>query len=245
MGCAGARHGWPGALVLAQPSATEDRANFRASADQAWSTASRSSHRPTFGKKTAATDQVKSEIIDWLAVEVASPVDSMSAMSGDAVNSIGDLLATTVTAELDHDSRSARSKELRRALTDHFWCDMLAAFSCAMNELSDQFDKIPERLVSAVWKSRTTDMRQRVRRNLVQLAITASLKGIRELPVGRNIDDLRRVTKILAILICPAPERHRSVVECCVFPMDAEIISDTAKQRLIELLPPDWRIGRH
>jgi len=43
---------------------------------------------------------------------------------------------------------------------------------------------------------------------------------------------LIRHAQILAILICPAPERHRSVVEHCMHPLFGEEIADPTVERI-------------
>jgi hypothetical protein len=43
------------------------------------------------------------------------------------------------------------------------------------------------------------------------------------------------VTRLLAVLICKAPERHRAVVEYRVDPLDKQLLT-TIKDRLVEVL---------
>ncbi|WP_020636636.1 hypothetical protein [Amycolatopsis alba] len=49
-----------------------------------------------------------------------------------------------------------------------------------------------------------------------------------------------RATRMLAIMICPAPERHEAVVKHCVNPLLGEYVSNLTKQRLEAALPDTW-----
>ena len=64
-----------------------------------------------------------------------------------------------------------------------------------------------------------------------------------KLPPARQFSDLLRAVRLLAISICPAPEQHRSVVQCCLSPLEIYVLSDVIKQDLKDKLPRGWMIG--
>lgn len=234
-GCAGALHAWPGALELAQPSMEDQRTTLRDDLNRAWSDATKGkrSRKPSIRKKAAAADQVKADIIDWLAAELVDP--NTDALTSQLIDRIGNYISIKVVPQLESGSSFLDKRRLRRDLTDHFWCDLLAQFACAMNTLGEKFDEIPERLAAAIWSSRSEDKRTVIDQALIQIAVKVVIEGIRNLTPVRHFDDLCRAIRILATLNCPAPERHRAVVECCIDPLARDIISDLAKQRLLDL----------
>jgi hypothetical protein len=126
-----------------------------------------------------------------------------------------------------------------KAMAKHFWCDLLAAFSCAINDLKKQLDKVPDRVISTVLASAHRD-RHFIDEVVVRLAVRTTWKAIRELPFFGQVDDMLRAMRILAVLMCKAPEDHRAVARCCIFPLTKGLISAETKRRLEEIFPKDW-----
>jgi len=239
-GCGGALHGWPDGLRLAQPSRAAQRASFRADADSKWSAATkRRARRLSIRRKAAATDQVKADIIDWIAVVIEA--DSPDALTESIAETLGNHLANHVMPQMDAEADDRR--KLRKTAADHFCCELLAQLACAMDRTGDAFDSMPEQIAKAICAARASDGRARMEEAITEIAVKAMLDGIKKLPPVRHLQDLSRATKILAVLTCPAPEKHRSVVACCVVPMERDIISAEAKEKLVKLLPADWRGG--
>lgn len=51
------------------------------------------------------------------------------------------------------------------------------------------------------------------------------------MPVARNFNDLQRTVRVLAVMTCPAPEKHEAVVRCCLKPLGEPIVSRLAEER--------------
>jgi hypothetical protein len=49
-----------------------------------------------------------------------------------------------------------------------------------------------------------------------------------------------RAIRMLAVMICPAPERHEAVVKHCMNPLIGQHVSSVTKQRLEAALPEEW-----
>lgn len=231
-GCGGSEHGWTGRLALARGSA-EERAAFRAQADHAWARASkRKTRTPSAAKQAAGTDTAVADVVDWLA---------KNPYAIDNVQEIGNALTDTVIKELDRSLGQAARQSRMEAMTDHFWCDLLAALACAISEFKKQLDRIPERVTSAVLESRDADHRRSIIEDIVvRYAVRTTWKAIQKLSFFDQIDNLIRATRILGILICKAPEQHPAVARCCLAPLTGGVISAATKERLMEIFPPDW-----
>lgn len=123
------------------------------------------------------------------------------------------------------------------ALADHFWCDLLAQIAHVLHEGFKHLDSVPDRITDLVMMSRKEARWREIEKRLVRIA-ARSVWGKVE-PFGTVI---RRVAlpviRLLAVLICKAPERHQAVVEYCVDPLGKQLLSET-KKRLTAVLF-DW-----
>lgn len=236
-GCGGAEHGWQGRLARAREWAAEDRRRLRADIDAEWdrNRPRTAKSRPNKNRRAAAADSAIADVVDWLA-EHPDEIDLIEA--------VGDLLAKDVSEELEHELGKAEWKALKRSLVDHFWCDLLAALAAALGEFKKITDRIPEPVEKTILESRAMEKRSVVDKSLVRLAVRTVWNLIKRLPVFGQFDDLLRAVRILAILLCPAPEDHPAVYRHCIVPLVGEgsrgIISDVTKKRLEEIFPEDW-----
>ncbi len=189
--------------------------------------------------REAVSDLARADITDWLATEALTP--GGAALTSDITGSIGSYIADKVLPETE--STADDKRELSEAMTDHFWCDLLAQFACSMNRLNEEFDKAPDLIVSAIHAARQQDERSAIADITVQVAVKSLVKGIRELPGVRHFDDVVKATKMLASFICPEPEKHRAVVECCISSLGRDIITDEVTGYLRQVLPKEWMKG--
>jgi hypothetical protein len=123
---------------------------------------------------------------------------------------------------------------------DHVVCDFLAATARAMQKLQDQLDRAVAHMVSAILASRRRDHRPVIPEPLATVAAQAAVNALTKLSVVRHFDDLLRATRILAVMMCPAPEQHRAVVLYCLNPLEKDILSDATRQALTDSLPRGW-----
>ncbi|MGW4641778.1 hypothetical protein ACWEN6_24890 [Sphaerisporangium sp. NPDC004334] len=55
-----------------------------------------------------------------------------------------------------------------------------------------------------------------------------------------GVEDLQRTCRILAVLICPAPENHAAVQNGALLPLAKEGLLEISKERLEQVFPADW-----
>lgn len=82
----------------------------------------------------------------------------------------------------------------------------------------------------------------------MEIAVNQTWEQIKDLEFVKNglaaydLSEPIRAARMLAIMICPAPERHENVVRNCVSPLVGESVSKLTKQRLQEALPEEWLV---
>lgn len=237
VGCGGAQHGWQGHLDLARQSHAGMRKEFRARVNERWGQNRPGSPkaRLTRDRRAAAADSAIIDLVDWLACHPQQI---------ELVQSIGDLLAKDVAEHLERSLGSAKWKHARRSFLDHFWCDLLAALAAAIARFNAITDRIPEYAERMILESRALDQRTKIDEVLVRLATQAVWKLIKRLPPFGQVEEFHRAIRILAILLCPAPENHPAVYHHCVVPLVGEgareLISTETKRRLEEIFPDNW-----
>lgn len=237
-GCAGTRHGWPGCLGMARGTTEISLTERRETVDSDWNFASkppprRRRSRPTKRQKESATDSVVIDLAEWLANHPTT---------ADQIEAVAMKISEEVVAELDRAFDAARRAERRKVLAEsHFWSDVLAGFAKTLNNAQKEIDKvvdqIPKLVVSAL------NPHPAIGRTTVELAVNQTWDQIKDLEFAKNglaaydLSEPIRATRMLAIMICPAPERHENVVKNCVNPLLGQIVSNLTKQRLQEALP--------
>jgi hypothetical protein len=177
----------------------------------------------------------------WLASDrsAAQPA-SVSGLTPAAVDEIAEAvgyLLIEVAAQLDVGHAE------RVALADHFFCGLLAELANSIQVLDDALDAALEKIVDAVVAQRAAENRSLLSHLVIRLAVKLTVAGLQQL-ISRlalvgHIDDVQRALRILAVLMCPAPEHHRAVVEYCIDPLEKPIVTQVIRQRL-EASMPTW-----
>lgn len=245
VGCGGSRHGWPGYLLAARPDQTVRRERLRRDADDALAQSMRRMRRkrPTFRRKEALVRGACADIVDWLAQQIADPAPTPAAASDILCNEIGQLLANPVVRAIDEALSEATRHDTRKILADHFFCDLLAQFAHAIDQLGQGFDCAVDEIVAAIVDSRRANRRPPLDEFLVRLAaktFSSELKAvISRLSLVGQLKEVQRATQIMAVLICPAPERHREVTQYCLAPLETPVVTDVIRQQLMAALP-EW-----
>jgi len=191
-------------------------------------------------KQRTAIERAKDQITDWLAgtivdfpaadVTIAATNAAMEAVSGDIANAITGMLNGNGYSDPSHAS--------------HMLCDFLAAIACAMQRFRDQFQHHVADIVRATLKSRIRGNRTVIPGPVATVAAQAAVNVIMKLPPVHHFDDVLRAIRLLAISVCPAPEKHKAVVQCCLSPLEVWVLSGAINQDLRNELPRGW-MARH
>ena len=243
-GCAGSRHGWTGALMLAQPAMASARAANHRSAERAWTDATkpRTSPRPTQKRARAAVDGAKDDIEDWLAAALIDP----PVVTRQLVSDVGDVVATDVFDALCEALGSKNSNKIRAELAEkHLFCTLLAEIACSMQKVQGEIDRATKQISAALLSYYVGRKNIEISPFVANVMTDAAAKGIGKViaaaPAARSFHDLQRAVRILALMTCPAPEKHEAVVRCALKPLGQPIVSELVQERLKTAMP-DWMV---
>jgi hypothetical protein len=239
-GCAGSLHGWTGALVLAHPGMAGARAANHRAVDQAWDEAAkpRRKRRPMRRMARSAADAAKADITDWLANSMSDPCDS----AGELVASVGDAISADIFDALCAALGSGNRNEVRAELAEkHLFCSLLAECAHAMQEIKDDLDQAIEDITRALLDYCVGRKKIKIPPLVAKAAGETAAKAIDKLagslPATRHLDDLLRAVRVLAVLACPAPEKHEAVVRYALEPLGEPAVSSLVQDRLKTAMP--------
>jgi hypothetical protein len=171
----------------------------------------------------------------------AQQVDASTLANGpvlDQIEQLGDTLADEVLTEVEKAYGKPIPPEVRVALADHFWCDLLAQLAHAIDAIGELVDSIPDHVIDMIMISREESKRFPLEKFVVKVVVKATWKYLQGLPFFSWFAQVRKflpVIRILAILMCKAPERHPAVVEYCIDPLEDQLTAET-KRRLVGVL---------
>lgn len=240
-GCAGTRHGWPGCLGLARGTEKVSLAARRDEVDRNWN---RFSEPPPKKQRSAPTKRMKEAATDSVAVDLAAWL-ARHPSAADQIEAIAAKISDEVVAELDRAVDAAHRAERRKKIAaSHFWCDILAVLAKTLNEIQQEIDKVVDqipRLVIAALAPATA-----IGKATAELAAEKTWEQVKDLDFIKaavstcDLSEPIRATRMLAIMICPAPELHEAVVKHCVNPLLGDCVSKLTEQRLEATLPGLW-----
>ena len=126
------------------------------------------------------------------------------------------------------------------ALADHFWCDLLAQLAHAIDMGLKQINSVPDRIADWVMKSREQSRWRYLEDRVVRTAARSLWGKLKYVTFCGMLNraTVLPLTRMLAILICKAPERHQAVVEYCVDPLGKRLFA-MIKEQLVKVLA-DW-----
>lgn len=188
------------------------------------------------GRHSKAVTQARAEIESWLAAAVASPPDSIQAMTGQTVSMASDAVANAIVNAL-HSNGYYWSDE------DHVLCAFLAAAAQAMQQLQDRLEHAVSQIVTAVLATPRQQQRS-IPAMLARIAAQAAVDELMRLAAVQHFDNLLRAIRILAVTRCPDPLHHRAVAQYCLSPLGKEVLSDATRQELLSSLPRGWTTTR-
>jgi hypothetical protein len=221
------------------------RAAEHRTSDHAWREANnpQAKHGPTLRKSGAAVDAAKANISDWLASSIADSPSSPAELVG----SLGEIVSTDVfnalCSALDAENKNKIKVEYAK---NHFFCSLMAELACSMQEFKDNLDQAIKKIADSIISYSAGRKDIKIPPIVADVASQAAVEGLHKLidnlPALRNFNDLLQAARILAIMMCPAPEKHEVVIRCCFKPLGAPIVSDIAKERLTAAMPA-WMNG--
>ena len=186
-------------------------------------------------RQRAAIERAEDKINNWLAATVVDfPAAGIAAATNAAKDAVSDDIANAIVGALKRNGWFDPSR------TSHILCDFLAAIACAMQKFRDQFQHHIVDIVKAILKSRKKENRSVIPGPVATVAAKAAVNVLTRLQSVHHFDDMLRAVRCLAISVCPAPERHRAVVQCCLRPLEVYVLSDAIKQDLKDELPRGW-----
>ena len=112
-----------------------------------------------------------------------------------------------------------------------------------MQEFKDDFDRAIKKVAASIVSYSIAKKNVKVPAFVADTASQAAVEGIHKLidnmPGVRSFNDLQRTVRILAVMTCPAPEKHEAVIRCCRKPLGEPIVKEVAEERLMAAMP-DW-----
>lgn len=245
-GCAGSLHGWKGALALGYPAMAPARESMRTAFEHEWAEASTSvpESKLTQRKAAAAVNSAKEEAIDWLSTALTDPPSSVPEAVRQIIEELGDAIAADAPDALDQVLGPGDLAKKRAELAgSHLFCSVLAALACAMRDISDNLDKLTREIATRIVTYFIGRKQISLPPFIVKVAAGATVKAvdkiIQTLAAAQHFDNLQRAVRILALMMCPAPEKHEDVVRCCLNPLGEPILSEVVQERLKATMP-DW-----
>ena len=157
------------------------------------------------------------------------------------VERLGDVLHGPVIDDIEKNIGRPLEVEERRAMADHLWCEVLAQLAHAVDEGLKLVGKVPDRIADAVIYARRNADRSSLGSAIVKAAVKSVCKHASRLwfaGLFAKGETAVVVFRVLAVLMCKAPDDHRAVVEYCIQPLGDKLESVT-KEWLADAFQ-DW-----
>jgi hypothetical protein len=252
-GCGGSQHGWQGWLDLT--SAEEERRQTRERIEKEFSGTERAFAPPAWRRRVLASDLARLDIVDWLAQPPGPPEDKPAVPCPSAVEQVT-ILAKEMTRgtwqqiATQLDRATANPRAVKQELANHGWCDLFVAMVQAIETAQGVFRIIPDKAKSIMLAAPTQESRTHVDEAVIDLVVdpvwqafeAAAFGGVPLLDVLSE-DEALRALRVLAVFLCPAPEKHEAVRRHALKPLgdDAtKILTDQTTARLAVLFA-EWR----
>jgi hypothetical protein len=265
-GCSGSMHGWPGWLNLA--TSPDQLATRRHELDPKFAKINTNPEkRLNNPDKEVIADWARLDIAEWLQNSDATPtpagergtslpyghlteifhpsyIDQISVLAKSTTKDIWPEIAAELESRTDH------IRDVKYELARHAWCDLFIALAIALKGANKAIDAVAEAAKTAICRAILNSSLQRHRPNITSLIVDTIVnkvwRAFKAMMIGHvsllaiiTNEDLMRGLRILALFICPAPEKHREVLENALNPLldDARnIVKDKTKAYAIRLI---------
>jgi hypothetical protein len=161
--------------------------------------------------------ELRDSLVD--ATPLNSVAAAISAVDTDAAGQIADAITASLKA----------NGWPRRKWRSHLVCGALAAVARAMEEGEDRAQALITQGVTTALASAG------VPAPIAGMAARAAVDTLKKLTPYRHWDDIHRGVRLLAVVVCPAVENHREVVNYCLRPLASERLSGMIQQELAQL----------
>lgn len=119
---------------------------------------------------------------------------------------------------------------IRLQLADHGWCDLLIGFVLVLEKFGKAVDTIPDKakelIVEAICRSSKQGKRPQLTKAVVGMIVDKAWGAFKTAAVAQvplfgllTSEELLRNLRMLAVFICPAPEKHEEVRNHAVDPL--------------------------
>ncbi|WP_460998746.1 hypothetical protein [Streptomonospora sediminis] len=160
---------------------------------------------------------------------------------------VGDIIAgpacATAAAEFESSLATTGSRidgeTPMRSLTRHFWCELLAELARASAAVRAGLDRVPELAVSALLATGGHPHWVESHRSIAETVIQAIWRPVCGLVLTENLEALTRTLRLLALLICPAPEGHPGLLSSCLSPLAKDILAAATEYRINSAFPAE------
>lgn len=108
-------------------------------------------------------------------------------------------------------------------------------------ECPHEIDRAVKRIATACLAYYVGGKRIEVPASVANALADAAAKGMDQVvatvPAAKHFDDLLRAVRTLALMTCPAPDKHEAVIRRALKPFGQPIVGDLVQQRLMEAMP--------
>lgn len=192
--------------------------------------------------RTPADEDTRTSVLTKLAEKKGKQIDLPEETLIKAIDELGTKLVDTTMKAIDEAIvDEARRREVRRDLAKHFFCDLCVGFARALQQYESLLKRVPKRaarLIVRLTTKRIVGSEHHKTRDAVEgwLVEKAVEKGWT--PIEQMIEQAFPAKKlilffqILAILSCPALEKHSDVIKYCLVPLGNQVLEPVIKERL-------------
>ncbi|SEG76808.1 hypothetical protein SAMN02982929_03573 [Saccharopolyspora kobensis] len=121
----------------------------------------------------------------------------------------------------------------RRAMADHFWCELLVQLVVVIEESNRVLESVPRMVTDQIVRSRQENGFTEVERKVITACAAQVWKRLTDALGLTVISDARVLLpalRALAVLMCKSPPRHPALVKHCVDPLKAFFVEETKKR---------------
>ncbi|MHA6798346.1 hypothetical protein [Bounagaea algeriensis] len=202
--------------------------------------------------KRAAVDSTRLDLIKWfrrrrLAERGNGPVERLEGLGTDPART--DRALATASSEdeqaeavghllgevLDDVERTVGPlrTETRRAMAEHFWCELLVQLVLVIEESNHLLNAVPRTVTAKITESYHVRKLSVIDKRVITACVRQVWKRLTDalgLTVITDAKPLLPALRVLALLTCKSPPRHPAVVQYCADPLKSFLLHRTKKR---------------